>query len=188
MAWVDLGYNDITAFEYLQIPNKLENLNLHSNKMNNFMLSRTMGYLKYLYISNNLFRSFKSMDFTFLANLTYLNLGNNRHAYPNEIAGHMKPLVNLIYIALQNLSISSIDSSFFKQNTKLQYILLSNNKISVIPYNTFSHLKNLSSIELSGNQISVLDNRTFIGLDNLNYLSLGSNKLILNSIQEHLKI
>ena len=174
---VDFGFNDITAFEYLQIPKKLESLNLQSNKMNYFMLSITMGYLKYLYINNNRFRSFKSMNFTFLANLTYLDLSNNPHAYPNEIAGHMKPLVNLETIKISNLSIFSIDSNFFKQNTKLQYIDLSNNQISVIPYNTFSHLKNLSYIELSGNQISVLDNRTFFGLNNLDTIYLSANRL-----------
>ena len=177
LTYISLSGNDITAFEYLQIPNKLDTLNLQGNKMNYFMLSRTMGVIKTLYINNNLFRSFKSMDFTFLANLTYLDLSNNPHAYPNEIAGHMKPLVNLNCIRLNNLSISSIDSNFFKQNTKLQYIELASNKISVLPYNTFSYLKNLSSIVLSGNQISVLDNRTFIGLNNLDTIYLVNNKL-----------
>ena len=173
---VDLSYNDITAFEYLQIPDKLIRLNLEGNKMNYFMLSRTMGYLKYLYINNNLFRSFKSMDFTFLANLTILDLSNNPHAYPNEIAGHMKPLVNLIDVRLNNLSISSIDSNFFKQNLNLYRIDLNKNKISVLPYNTFSHLISLTSLGLNYNQINVLDNRTFVGL-NLQYISLANNNL-----------
>ena len=177
LTYIGLSGNDITAFEYLQIPNKLDTLDLQRNKMNYFMLSRTMGAIKTLYINNNLFRSFKSMDFTFLANLTHLNLGSNPHAYPNEIAGHMKPLVNLVQIVLNNLSISSIDSNFFKQNIKLQYIDLSSNKINVLPYNTFSHLKNLSTLGFSGNQISVLDNRTFIGLNKLYVLYLSGNKL-----------
>ena len=135
-----------------------------------------MGYLKNLFLDYNLFRSFKSMDFTFLANLTFLSLSNNPHAYPNEIAGHMKPLVNLVYIGLSNLSISTIDSDFFKQNTKLLGIVMSNNRISAIPYNTFSHLKDLEYLDLSFNQISVLDNRTFVGLKNFS-LFIQSNKL-----------
>ena len=116
---VDLSNNDITAFEYLQIPTKLRTLNLEGNRMNYFMLSLTMGYLKYLNINKNLFRSFKSMNFTFLANLTFLDLSDNPHAYPYEIGGHMKPLVNLNEVWLNNLSISSIDSNFFKYNTNL---------------------------------------------------------------------
>ena len=174
---VDLSYNDITAFEYLQIPEKLNGLGLKGNKMNYFMLSRTMGYLGSLSIAGNLFRSFKSMDFTFLANLTYLDLSNNPHAYPNEIAGHMKPLVNLNTIVLSNLSILSIDSNFFKQNTKLINIDLSKNKISSISYDAFINLKGLTNLDLSNNQIGVLDNRTFSGLDILRNLYLQSNRL-----------
>ena len=176
LTYVDFSNNDITAFEYLQIPPKVNQLRLSGNKMNYFMLSRTMGFVELLLLDNNLFRSFKSMDFTFLSNLTYLDLSNNPHAYPNEIAGHMKPLVNLYYIGLSNLSILSIDSNFFKQNIKLNSIYLSKNKISNISYNAFINLKQLSSLDLSYNQICFLDNRTFSGL-NLWSLYLQSNKL-----------
>ena len=174
---VEFYYNDITAFEYLQIPNKLDILDLQGNKMNYFMLSRTMGFIKNLRINNNLFRSFKSMDFTFLANLTLLDLSNNPHAYPNEIAGHMKPLVNLFQVGLNNLSISSIDSNFFKQNIKLRYIYLSNNKIKVISYDAFVNLKALNEIDLSYNEISILDNRTFSGFDHFWGIYFQFNKL-----------
>ena len=174
---IDFRGNELRSFEYLQIPEKLTTLSLSGNKINYFMLSRTMGYLRTLILDYNDFRSFKSMDFTFLANLTYLSLRNNPHAYPNEIAGHMKPLVNLNYISLSNLSINSIDSNFFKQNSKLYSIDLSMNKISVLPFNTFNQLKNLSNLIFSYNQISVLDNRTFVGLNNLTYLNLDSNLL-----------
>lgn len=102
------------------------------NKINFFSLSKTIGGLKYLYLDYNQFRSFKSIDFTLLSNLTTLYLDYNPHAFPNEIADHLKPLVNLIELGLRNLSISSMDSSFFKQNTNLGYLYLSNNKISVL--------------------------------------------------------
>ena len=174
---IDFSNNVLTSFEYLQIPPKVTTLNLGGNKMNYFMLSRTMGVIKFLYLNNNMFRSFKSMDLTFLANLTFLTLSNNPHAYPNEIAGHMKPLVNLYAVEISNLSINSIDSNFFKLNTNLHTIYLSNNKISVLPFNTFSHLKELNFLYLSFNEISDLDNRTFVGLDNLYELNLGYNKL-----------
>ena len=175
---VDFSDNEITAFEYLQIPSNLILLRLSGNKMNYFRLSKTMGYLKYLYLDNNLFRSFRSMDFTFLAtNLTYLELSNNPHAYPNEIAGHMRPLVNLVQVFLNNLSISSIDSNFFKQNSNLFSIQLNHNKISTLPFNTFSHLKGLTVLELTYNRISVLDNRTFVGLNYLRSISLSFNNI-----------
>ena len=60
------------------------------------------------------------MDFTFLANLKVLYLGYNPHDYPYEIPGHLKPLVNLESVDLTNLSISSLDSNYFKNNTKLK--------------------------------------------------------------------
>ena len=174
---LDLSKNELRSFEYLQIPTKLNELNLGRNIMNYFMLSRTMGVIKKLYLNSNQFRSFKSMDFTFLANLTYLDLSFNPHAYPNEIAGHMKPLVNLNNIVLNNLSISSIDSNFFKSNTKLKEISLGYNNISVLPFNTFSNLKDLEILYLPNNQITFLDNRTFIGLYNLSRIYLAYNKL-----------
>ena len=67
-----LDKNLITGFEYLQIPKQLSSLILRQNNMNYFALSRTMGVLSTLDIGYNRFRSFKSMDFTFLANLTSL--------------------------------------------------------------------------------------------------------------------
>ena len=126
VTFVDFTNNELTSLEYLQIPKKLETLYLQGNKLNYFRLSRTMGAVKVLTLQNNQFRSFKSMDFTFLANLMQIDLSNNPHAYPNEIASNLKPLVNLISVRLNNLSISSIDSNYFKQNTKLQYITLTN--------------------------------------------------------------
>ena len=176
-TYVRLSYNELRSFEYLQIPPNVEVFDLQRNKMNYFRLSRTMSVIQNLNLRGNQFRSFKSMDFTFLTNLIYLDLSNNPHAYPNEISSHMKHLINLNYIGLDNLSISSIDSNFFKYNTKLQNIYLSNNNISVLPFNTFSNLKSLDIIELSYNQISSLDNRTFVGLNNLISLGLHKNRL-----------
>lgn len=177
VLYVDFSNNAFTSFDYLQIPNKLVGLYLGGNKLSFFRLSKTISVIKMLDLNGNQFRSFKSIDFTFLANLTFLDLSYNPHAYPSEIAGHMKPLVNLNYILLNNLSINLIDSNFFKQNTKLENIGLSYNKISVLPYNTFTHLKNLSVIYLYDNQISDLDNRTFVGLNKLTSIDLKSNKL-----------
>lgn len=174
---VDLSNNQMTSFEYLQIPSKLTILDLHGNRINYFKLSVTIGTLRNLYLNNNLFRSFKSMDFTFLANIWILMLGNNPHAYPNEIPSQLKPLVNVAVIGLNNLSISSIDSNFFERNTKLGSIDLSYNNISTVPFNTFSSLKILNTIFLSSNKLTVLDNRTFIGLDKLSRLEFQSNKL-----------
>ena len=173
---VDFSNNDINALEYLQIPINLGSLNLQGNKMNYFMLSRTMGFIKTLNLKDNLFRSFKSMDFTFLANVTDLDLSNNPHAYPNEISGHMKPLVNLVTVRLSNLSINTIDSNFFKYTTKLNYIYLDFNNISIISYNAFVYSKALEYLVLSNNQISFVDNRTFVGLDNLTHIDLRYNK------------
>ena len=198
---LDLRLNSITSFEYLQIPKNLKSLILTGNNMNYFALSITMGVLSYLDISNNRFRSFKSMNFTFLANLTELYLQNNPHAYPNEISGHMKPLVKLERVDLRNLSINSIDSNFFTTNTKLQYIDLSQNKINYLDSGAFNGLIDLYSIylsynsltkissgtfnnpylirlDLNDNQISQIDSSTFFG-DSLYYtdINLNTNKL-----------
>ena len=174
---VELSYNDITAFEYLQIPSKLNTLVLYENKMNYFKLSRTMGSIRNLNMAYNRFRSFKSMDFSFLANLTFLDLSENPHAYPNEIPSHLKHLVYLNSVGLRNLSIRNIDSNYFKKNTNLRNIDLSKNKITTIAYDAFSHLKGLNVLALHINQISVLDNRTFVGLNSLSYLYLDFNNL-----------
>ena len=182
LEWLNLSFNSLTSFEYLQIPKNLDTLYLTGNKMNYFALSRTMSVLKCLGLDKNSFRSFKSMNFTLLANLTHLYLSDNPHAYPNEISGHMKPLVNLEYLELKNLSINSIDTNFFKTNTKLLYINLSGNKLSSLDNQTFIgllYLQNLclsynnltkiatgtfqSSVSLTNNQISQIDSSSFIG-------------------------
>ena len=202
LTTLELRYNLITGFEYLQIPKNLRSLDLGWNSMNYFALSRTMGVLDTLSIRNNRFRSFKSMDFTFLANLTQLKLSYNPHAYPYEIPGHLKPLSKLQRVELASLNISSIDSNYFKYNTNLQYIELTQNNITSLDYRAFKGLNdlntvllgynnltkitsgtfnnpNLVAIDLSYNQISQIDNLTFYGLGN-SYLTdvyLNNNKL-----------
>ena len=177
LTYIGLRFNLLTSFEYLQIPKNLKELNLGWNNMNYFALSRTMGVLKILRINNNLFRSFKSMDFTFLANLTELYLQNNPHAYPNEISGHMKPLVNLQKVDLGNLSINTIDSNFFKTNTKLQRIELSENKINYLDSGAFNGLIDLDTVYINNNNLTTIQPGTFANLPNLQYVNLGNNKL-----------
>ena len=197
---LNLQLCSITGFEYLQIPKNLKTLNLAGNNMNYFALSRTMGVLDYLDISYNRFRSFKSMDFTFLANLTQLDLYNNPHAYPYEISGHMKPLVKLERVDLRNLSINSIDSNFFKTNPDLKYIDLANNKISSLDIETFNGMtkletlllysnnltkiitgtfnnSNILTIQLAGNRISHLEESAFYGYQSKPRVYLSSNQL-----------
>ena len=159
---LNLGNNLLTGFEYLQIPKNLKALHLDSNYINYFALSRTMGVLDYLDISRNRFRPFKSMDFTFLANLTTLKLGHNPHAYPHEIPGHLKPLVKLSSIDIDNLNISSIDSNYFKYNTNLWSINLRYNNISSLDNRTFYGLNRLRGIDLAYNSLTKISSGTFI--------------------------
>ena len=173
---LDLGRSLLTSFEYLQIPKNLKQLILSCNNMNYFALSRTMGVLEYFDISNNRFRSFKSMDFTFLANLTYLSLSNNPHAYPYEIAGHLKPLVKLTDVYLGNLSISSLDSNYFKSNTKLKKIFLADNKISSLDSKPFDGLNDLNTIWLNNNNLTKISSGTFSN-PNLEGLGLSFNQI-----------
>lgn len=95
------------------------------------------------------------MDFTFLSNLTFLDLSNNPIKYPNELASQLSPLVKLNTIALTNLSIKSIDSNFFIHNTKLETIYLNDNNISTLSFNSLNSLRNLKTLDLSNNQITV---------------------------------
>ena len=181
LTFLYLGFNLLTGFEYLQIPKNLRTLNLAGNKMNYFALSRTMGVLEALNIRENRFRSFKSMDFTFLANLTNIELSHNPHAYPYEIAGHLKHLVKLRHVELANLSISSIDSNYFKNNTNLQHIDLSLNKISSLDNRTFNGLNDLENILLSNNNLTKISLGTFI---NPYLVRLGLNGNQISEIDE----
>ena len=174
---LELNYNLITSFEYLQIPKNLKELRLSSNKMNYFALSRTMGVLDILDISFNQFRSFKSMDFTFLANLTQLYLFFNPHAYPNEISGHLKPLVKLRIVHLSTLNINLVDLNFFKTNTKLQEINLSQNKISSLDKQMFAHLNELRIIWLRSNNLTKISSGTFYNNPLIQNVDLTYNRI-----------
>ena len=183
LTFTDLSNNEMTALDFLQFPSNPIGyyyyiLDLHGNKLNSFRLCPTIQSINVIRLNNNQFTTFKSMDFTYLTNLQELDLSNNPLSSPDEIASHLKILVNLTYINLGNLSISSIDSNYFENNSKLGTINLSNNKISVLPYDVFtnSKAKYLSFVDLSNNQISFLDKRTFVGID-LYYLNFINNKL-----------
>ena len=174
---LDLRNNLLTSLEYLHIPKQLNSLILCQNKMNYFSLSRTIGVLKKLDISNNRFRSFKSTDFTLLANLTHLKLSNNPHDFPNVIPGHLKSLVNLRSINIANLSINSIDSNFFKANTKLRCIFLSKNKISSLDNRSLIGLNDLVTVSLDYNKLTKIVSGTFqiINNPNLSCVDLSNN-------------
>lgn len=174
---IDLTNNSLTSLDYLKMPIKTETFILTQNNMNFLRLSTTSKGLKQLDLSYNRFRSFKSIDFSYLSSLTFLSLSSNPHAYPCEFPSHLKYLSNLINLKMRNLSISTIDSNYFINNTKLQSIDLSYNNIISMSWDSINRLGDLNYLDLTSNQLTNLDNRTFSGLNNLYTLYLFGNRL-----------
>lgn len=200
LAYLELTNNSLTSIDGLQFPSKLSSLLVNQNMISGLRTTKSMENIRYLDLSSNRFRSFSSVDFNILSNLTKLLISDNPIGNQSEIGNYLRPLVNLDDIRLNNLSIRSFDSSLFRFNPKLDEIELANNNITVFDSKSFAGLYKLTQVNLGGNRIgrigpnsfsnlsiallnltnnllTELDDSTFVGQKNLTYIDLSRNLL-----------
>lgn len=123
---------------------------------------------------NNLSDTLNTSHFQGAEGLTYLVLNNNGLTdLPEDIFSYMKNLTVL------NLRMNKLHlpPNIFEHVTKLNTLELGQNKISILPDGLFKHLKVLKQLNLWQNNLSYLNSKVFDGLESLEELDLNSNKL-----------
>ncbi|PIO24204.1 Osteomodulin [Aquarana catesbeiana] len=124
-----------------------------------------------IFLGNNKINRIKEQDLQGLVNVTMLDLCNNRI---DSIKGKtLSKLTKLMQLNICNNKLNSMPSNL---PSSLMYLSLENNSISKIPDDYFTRLPNLSSIRMSQNKLEDVAINTF-NLPQLMELNLGHNKL-----------
>lgn len=145
----------------------LEHLNLNSNNLVHLFRGSFEGLinLKELFLSKCTIYHIESKTFTYVRNLTFLNLENN-YFFLNYPSG--------------------LSEDIFDGLEKLEVLLLGENKIEYLSKkgNPFWKLKSLKTLGLEGNRITSLDPKQFFYSTQLEYLDLSYN--LFKSWQERI--
>lgn len=155
LTYIDLQNNSLTSLVDFELPENLIFLGLEMNQLNSIRFAKNggIGGLEKLDLSYNQFKSFKSIDFGLMTNLTSLVLTSNPIDDPNELIDDLRPLRNLYNLYLVGLGINSINSSFFQYNSELRTIELGFNNMSRFPTESFKNLSQLLMISFQGKLI-----------------------------------
>lgn len=124
-----------------------------------------------IFLGNNKINRIKEQDLQGLVNVTMLDLCNN---HIDSIKG--KPLGKLTKLMQLNICNNKLNSMPANLPSSLMYLSLENNSISKIPDGYFTGLPNLSSIRMSQNKLEDIAINMF-NLPKLMELNLGHNKL-----------
>uniref|UniRef100_A0A8C3PZ03 Osteomodulin n=1 Tax=Chrysolophus pictus TaxID=9089 RepID=A0A8C3PZ03_CHRPC len=109
-----------------------------------------------------------------LPNITMLDLCNNVLDDSVLKGNHFSVMNNLMQLNLCNNKLQTMPPSL---PSSLMYLSLENNSISYIPENYFSKLPKIIALRMSHNNLQNIPRNTFINLQNLLELNLGHNKL-----------
>nr|XP_056707064.1 osteomodulin [Euleptes europaea] len=133
------------------LPRGLERLILGFNKISRISAQALEGLENVTMLdlcNNNLIDSeIKGKHFSSMRNLMQINLCSNRlQSMPPELP------FSLMYLALENNSISFIPNNYFQELPKIIALRLSNNNLHEVPYNAFN-LSNLVELNLGHNKL-----------------------------------
>uniref|UniRef100_A0A6N2N312 Leucine-rich repeat-containing N-terminal plant-type domain-containing protein n=1 Tax=Salix viminalis TaxID=40686 RepID=A0A6N2N312_SALVM len=190
---LNLAYNqikgsmDIKGFERPGSLDKLEILDLSSNRINDCNLSSLKGLssLKHLYLrGNQLNGSIDTKDFDSLSELEELDLSENEIQNFVTSTGFERPgsLDKLEILDLSSNRISDGNLSFLKGLSSLKHLHLDKNQLKgSMEMKDFDSLSKLEELYLSGNEIQIFVTSTGFersgSLDKLEILDLSSNRI-----------
>ena len=173
---IDLYHNVLTTLDGLQLPRKLKQLVVSNNLLASFNFQGNSNLIT-LDISNNRFKTLKSIPFSLISNLSYLQLNSNPIENPNNIFQDLAALINLHYLEAQRINMNSINPSQLQPFGKLRSLVLNDNLIAKIDAGAFNRLVEIRDIYLGNNQIKELKSASFAGLSQLSYIDLSNNKI-----------
>ena len=153
---IDLGNNNITVLEYVELIKKFFNI-------------------ESLYLPNNNIKSLNSSEEILTTKLKILDLGKNMIEHVEEGALNNFKLLQQLY--LNHNRIKHLPKDVFHQLDQLTMIDLRNNKLPTLKYDWFSGLPLLEKLKLSNNDIENLDPESFEWQLSLCELNVSRNKL-----------
>ncbi|NWU88505.1 OMD protein, partial [Upupa epops] len=153
LVQLHLQHNELEEFP-LPLPRSLERLLLGFNKIARLAgdALEDLSNITMLDLCNNLLDDsvLKGKPFSNMKNLMQLNLCNNKlQTMPPDLPS------SLMYLSLENNSISSIPENYFQRLPRIIAIRMSHNNLQNIPRNTFN-LPNLLELNLGHNKLKQL--------------------------------
>ncbi|XP_030426932.1 osteomodulin [Gopherus evgoodei] len=150
LVQLHLEHNKLDEFPF-PLPSSLERLFLSSNEISRLsgnalqgLVNVTMLDLCNNYLDDSLL---KGKYFSNMKNLMQINLCNNRlQTMPPDLP------FSLIYLSLENNSISYIPENYFNRLPKITALRMSHNNLQEVPYNVFN-LSNLVELNLGHNKL-----------------------------------
>ncbi|XP_005320924.2 osteomodulin [Ictidomys tridecemlineatus] len=165
-----LEHNNLQEFPF-PLPKSLERLLLGYNEISTLHTSAMDGLVNLTMLDlcyNHLHDSvLKEKNLAKMEKLMQLNLCHNRlESMPPGLPS------SLMYLSLENNSISSIPDKYFDELPKLHALRMSHNKLQDIPYNIFN-LSNLIELNVGHNKLK----QAFYIPRNLEHLYLENNEI-----------
>ncbi|NXH72994.1 OMD protein, partial [Hydrobates tethys] len=150
LVQLHLQHNELEEFPF-PLPRTLERLLLGFNKISRLSGNALEGLpnITMLDLCNNFLddSALKGKPFSNMKNLMQLNLCNNKlQTMPPDLPS------SLMYLSLENNSISYIPENYFNRLTKIIALRMSHNNLQNIPRNTFN-LPNLLELNLGHNKL-----------------------------------
>ncbi|KFV88068.1 Asporin, partial [Struthio camelus australis] len=150
LVQLHLQHNELEEFPF-PLPSSLERLLLGFNKISQLSRNALEGLpnITMLDLCNNFLddSALKGKHFSILKNLMQINLCNNRlQTMPPDLPP------SLMYLSLENNSISYIPENYFSRLPKIIALRMSHNNLQNIPHNAFN-LSNLLELNLGHNKL-----------------------------------
>uniref|UniRef100_A0A7M4G3L3 Osteomodulin n=1 Tax=Crocodylus porosus TaxID=8502 RepID=A0A7M4G3L3_CROPO len=170
LVQLHLQHNELEEFPF-PLPNSLEQLLLGFNKISRLPANALQGLVNVTVLdlcNNNLDDSeFKRKQLSNMKNLMQINLCNNRlQNMPPDLPS------SLMYLSLENNSISFIPENYFNKLPNITALRLSNNNLQEVPYKVFN-LSNLVELNLGHNKLK----QTFYIPRSLQHLYIEDNDI-----------
>ncbi|XP_049299315.1 insulin-like growth factor-binding protein complex acid labile subunit [Anopheles funestus] len=170
---IDVSYNKLATVPMLD--GRIRSLDLSGNNVsdlgdgNEFRSYQDTETLKLLSTS---LRMVRSVSFTFLPNLTDLQISSSVLELIEEDAFHALKLQQLV---ISDSSMQTLPPLLLQEQTSLDTVSLAKNKISHLSSTFFVDCRMLTDINLSQNRLATVDHRWFQGLEMLRTINLAAN-------------
>ncbi|XP_042352555.1 leucine-rich repeat neuronal protein 2 [Plectropomus leopardus] len=127
-----------------------------------------------LRLQSNLLSELNTVALQGLANLTDLDLSQNRFSHVRTIT-QSSPLPSVLSLHLEENHLSHLPEASFSSLPALQELFLSHNNLHSIAPGAFTGLDSLLRLHINNNRLTTVDPRWFRALPRLEVLMLGGN-------------